>query len=496
MEASSTVGRLTLAEVARLAHARATPPATSIDITDVELDSTKVHPGALFAALPGHVRHGAQFAAQAQAAGAAAILTDESGAAIMGPLQIPVLVCARPRQRLASIASALFGHPSGELTMLGVTGTNGKTTVTYMVAAALAAAGRIPGIIGTTGTMIGGTFSPASRTTPEAPDLHRLLRQMRVEGVDAVAMEVSSHAIAEHRVDVIDFDVAGFTNLSQDHLDYHHSMEEYFAAKAELFTQSMSAHAVIGIDDQWGVRLAALAQIPLTTWSISDDRADVVVRRQAGHVEVIAGDQLGRLALTLPGEFNLANAACAIGMTQAVGIPLATTLDALTDVVIPGRMQSVAPDHPIRVLVDYAHTPDAVERALMAARGSGRLIAIVGAGGDRDPGKRPLMGKAAARLADVVFVTDDNPRSEVPASIRATIIEGANEVPAAQRAHIAEVADREQAIAEAITGARPGDTVIILGKGHEQGQDYQGHVRPFDDVVTARQQLLIRDSNG
>lgn len=466
------------------------PASDDLMITGVSLDSRAIRAGDLFAALPGHVRHGADFAGGAVTNGAVAILTDAAGLRQCADLGVPVLVIENPRAHLGGAAARVNGHPADALTTLGVTGTNGKTTVTHLLDAALVSAGHRTGVIGTVGVSIAGERFPGSRTTPESTDLHELFALMRDSDVDAVSMEVSSHAMSEHRVDGVIFDVVGFTNLTQDHLDYHGSMEEYFLAKAKLFTPPHAKRAVIGIDDEWGARLARECAIEHLTWTAEGREADWSVTQSQGGITITGPGETCEIEFALPGIFNRANAVCAFAMLRSVGVPAADIAHSWANVAVPGRMEDVSAGYPVRVLVDYAHTPDAVERALTAARGEGRLIAVLGAGGDRDRGKRPEMGALAARLADAVWITDDNPRSEDPAAIRAAVREGVMTVPADLRAEVREIGDRALAIYEAISAARPGDTVAILGKGHESGQDVAGVVTDFDDRAVARAALI------
>lgn len=469
-------------------------------VTGVTLDSRAVRAGDLYAALPGFNVHGATFAPDALAAGAVAVLTDPAGAAQLEAVQVPVLAVDDPRAVLGQVAAAVYGNPAADLTMIGVTGTNGKTTTAYLIESALRSHGLRTGLIGTVETRIGDERIGSARTTPEATDLHALLGVMRDRGLDACVMEVSSHALDLHRVDGVVYDVALFTNLSQDHLDFHPSMEEYFRAKADLFTPSRARRGVVCVDDEWGRRLADRAEIPLTTLSTNRDDSDWAVEmgEEGGFVLHEAAGEGRRLHLVshLPGTFNVANTAIAALALLAIGLT-ATEVEAAMSVAptVPGRMEVVAQGgggRP-RCIVDFAHTPDAVEAALLALRPStsGRLIAVVGAGGDRDRGKRPGMGAAAARHADVVVVTDDNPRSEDPAAIRDAVLSGAREIVAAGRGVATSVIDggiRSAAIAEAIALAfvdahsgGPADTVVVLGKGHERGQEVQGVIHPFDD---------------
>ena len=465
-------------------------------INGVCLDSRAIRPGDLYAALPGHVTHGARFAEAAVSAGAVAVLTDDTAGAGLQGLSVPVVSMPDPRARLGEIAALVYGHPADDLQVLGVTGTNGKTTVAAMVEAALAHAGRTVGMVGTIGVRVGSTTYPGVRTTPEATDLHALLAVMRGLRADSVVMEVSSIALEEHRVDGIAFDVAAFTNLTQDHLDYHGSMEDYFAAKAALFASGRARVGIVGIDDDWGRRLADLAAIPVQTWSLLDSRADWHVTRDAAGTLLRGPDgQAGRLVVPMPGSFNIANAVCAVAMVRSVDVPLEAALEAMAHASVPGRMQVAGVTAGVTGIVDYAHSPDAVERAIRAARDAttGRVIVVLGAGGDRDRAKRPLMGQEAARLSDVLVVTDDNPRSEDPAEIRRQVRNGASDVPPRDRAEVLEEGDRARAISVAVRTAESGDVVLVLGKGHEQGQEVAGVVTAFDDVAVLRSALAALD---
>ncbi|MCX6433608.1 MAG: UDP-N-acetylmuramoyl-L-alanyl-D-glutamate--2,6-diaminopimelate ligase [Actinobacteria bacterium] len=458
-------------------------------ITGLTLDSRTVLPGDLYAALPGHQTHGARFAGMAVAAGAVAILTDVAGAALCAGAGVPVVVIERPREQLGEIAARVYGDPAAGLQLLGITGTNGKTTVAAMVESGLRAAGRITGIIGTMGVQVAGVHHPGSRTTPEAPDLHAILGVMRDAGVDSVVMEVSSIAIEERRVDGVRYDVAAFTNLTQDHLDYHQTMESYFGSKARLFTPERADVAIIGIDDAWGERLAQTVEIPRQTWSLLGAHADWHVARDDGQVAVVAPDgQRQPIDVPMAGAFNVANALCAYAVLRTAGVSDADAAAGIAQTSVPGRMQIVGDIAGVRGIVDYAHSPDAIERVLRTARdeATGRVIVVLGAGGDRDRTKRPLMGRLAARLADVFVITDDNPRSEDPAGIRAAVGEGALLVAPGERAEVHEVADRGVAITVAVGLAEAGDMVLVLGKGHEQGQEVAGVVSPFDDASTLR----------
>lgn len=465
-----------------------------IEVTGVELDSRLVQPGDLFAALPGHHAHGAQFAPTAIERGALAILTDAEGwaqlASVVDPAQVPVIVVPGTRARLGLLAARVYGHPAADLMTFAVTGTNGKTTVTTMIDAGLRAAGHVTGIIGTVGVRIGDVEWPSSRTTPESVHLHGLLARMRDAGVSDVSVEVSSHAICEGRVDGITFDIAGFTQLTQDHLDYHGTMEAYFEAKAQLFTPAHASRGIVGIDDAWGRRLAQGASIPIQTWSLGGRAADWTLHREGAESVVHGPDgELQPLRVALPGEFNRANALLAYAMLRSAGIDADSAARGIASVTVPGRMESVGEAGGVVGIVDYAHSPDSIERVLEGIRPDvrGRIIVVLGAGGDRDRDKRPQMGSAAARGADVVIVTDDNPRSEDPDLIRRAVLHGALEVSAADSVRV--VPDRRAAISEAVATARSGDVVVLLGKGHEQGQEVAGVMHPFDDRVELRAAL-------
>ncbi|RJK96824.1 UDP-N-acetylmuramoyl-L-alanyl-D-glutamate--2,6-diaminopimelate ligase [Vallicoccus soli] len=486
--------RRTVGEACALLGAEA-PAGAERPVTGVTLDSRAVRPGDLYAALPGARVHGARFAGDALAAGAVAVLTDPEGAALAGP-GAPLVVVPDPRGRLGALAAWVYGEPAAALRTVGITGTNGKTTTAYLVEAALGGAGLTTGVVGTVETRVGDRVLPSARTTPEAPDLQALLAVMREERVDALAMEVSSHALVLGRVDGVVYDVAVFTNLSQDHLDFHASMEDYFAAKASLFTPARCRRAVVDVDDPYGARLAAQARVPVATVSPSGDpRAQwrvVDARPGARTAFRLLGPDGAELALEapLPGAFNVANTALAAVAALALGAdPKGVAAGLAASRGVPGRMERVdGPQGGPLAVVDYAHTPDAVAAALSALRPvvPGTLAVVLGAGGDRDRGKRGPMGAAAAQHADLVVVTDDNPRSEDPAAVRAAVLAGAR---ATGRAQVEEVADRRAAVRRALRGLRSGDGVLVAGKGHEQGQEVAGVVTPFDDRAVLREEL-------
>jgi len=494
----------TLTQVAAAAGLAGTQP--DVLVTGVTLDSRGVVAGDLYAALPGFRTHGAEFAAGAAELGAAALLTDPDGEQRCRATGLPVLVVPDPRSVLGAVSADVYDHPSRDLLVVGITGTNGKTTTSYLVDAGFRAQGRTTGLIGTVGTRIGDDVVPTVRTTPEAPDVHALLAVMRERGVTAVTMEVSSHALALGRVDGVRFAVAGFTNLSEDHLDFHADMEEYFATKASLMTAARSDRAVVCVDDVWGARMAESAAahgLPVTTFSTVGPASwmvDGVVSVPGGSVlRALGPDGVDvPLEVRLPGSFNVTNALGALALLAAADVdPLVAADGIATCEGVPGRMQRVPDPDPTRgllALVDYAHTPDAVARAVDAVRDGtrGRVLVVVGAGGDRDRHKRPAMGEAAARGADVVVVTDDNPRGEDPADIRAAVLEGARAVPGRR---VLEVPDRRAAIAAAVAAARRGDVVLVLGKGHEVGQEVAGTVTPFDDREVLAAALTGQDAH-
>lgn len=457
-------------------------------------DSREVQPGELYVALPGERFHGAQFASQAIARGAVAVLTDPAGAGLVGPVAVPVLVTEALRPVMAEVSARIFGFPARQLSLFGVTGTNGKTTTVALLEAALTAAGRRVGTIGTLGFRVAGeplTSGRSTVTTPDSPDLQALLAVMRQQDVDAVAIEVSSHAMALARVEAVQFEVTAFLNLGRDHLDFHPSLEDYFEAKASLFTPERTRAAVAWTDDEHGrevARRTARAGLPCATVATRPD-ADY---RLSGYEAVAPLGGRARLdtpwgpvalELGLPGWHNMVDAAVALAMLQLAGVPAAVTLSGLRAAQVPGRMQALdLPEEAPTVIIDFAHTPQAVAATLEALQSFPEVITVVGCGGDRDAAKRPLMGRAAAELSDVLIITDDNPRTEDPAQIRAAVLAGSR----GYRAKVIESADRSHAIALALAKGRRDSVVAILGKGHEQGQQIGDCVVAFDDAVVAR----------
>ena len=462
-------------------------------VTGLTLSTGRVLPGDLYAALPGARSHGATHVASALAAGAVAVLTDREGARLV-PAEVPTVVVEEPRRWMGALATRLHGAPATSMRMLGVTGTQGKTTVTRLAEGALSRSGVVAAVVGTVGTRVAQVDVPTSLTTPEAPDLQALFAMMREHDVAACAMEVSSHALVMGRVDGVVFDVAIFLNLGRDHLDFHHDVEDYYAAKASLFTPERARRALVNVDDAHGRRLVGETSLPVSTFSVSGRTADwravdVVCGARGSHFTLEGPDGLRlETSVPLPGEFNVSNAVAALASCALAGFdPAAVAAGLAAGEGVPGRLESVEAGQEFAVVVDYAHKPDAVEAALATLRPltDGRLIVVLGAGGDRDTGKRPLMGEIAARLADVLVVTDDNPRSEDPARIRAEVMAGI----VGSGAEVLEIGDRRQAIREALRRAAPGDIVLIAGKGHESGQEVAGVLTSFDDREVARQEL-------
>jgi UDP-N-acetylmuramoyl-L-alanyl-D-glutamate--2,6-diaminopimelate ligase len=475
--------------------------ADDAEIRALAYRSEGVTDGALFFCVPGFTADGHDFAPDAVRRGAAALVCER-------PLElgVPEVIVESVRASMAPIAAAFYGNPTRDLRVVGVTGTNGKTTTAFLVRHLLERTGVRTGLLGTIWSVIGGRQDEVVRTTPEAIELQRTFREMLDAGDAACAMEVSSHALELHRADAIDFDCAIFTNLTQDHLDFHGTLEEYFGAKRRLFVPPHSTPprvAVINVDDPWGGRLARELDegghgAPLT-FGLSggaDLRArDVRSSATGARFTCVADGEEAVIELPLPGLFNVTNALGALAAARALGIPLVEAATALASAPsVPGRFEPVDEGQPFSVLVDYAHTPDSLENVLTAARellaesGGGRLVCVFGAGGDRDREKRPLMGAAARRLADHVVVTSDNPRSENPEAIIAAIVEGAER---AGGGSVLEVEpDRRRAIERAVGLASDGDIVLIAGKGHEQGQEFAGGRKvPFDDREVAREAL-------
>jgi UDP-N-acetylmuramoyl-L-alanyl-D-glutamate--2,6-diaminopimelate ligase len=473
----------------------------AVEVADLAYDSRKVGRGTLFFCVPGEKVDGHEFAAQAIEAGAAALVVERELA-----VRVPQVVVGDARAAMAPVAARFYGDPTAELRVVGVTGTNGKTTTAFLVREILEAAGISTGLLGTVKQVVGGVEESVERTTPEAIDLQATFRRMLDGGDRACAMEVSSHAMSLHRADAIHFEAALFTNLTQDHLDFHRDMEDYFLAKRKLFAGLGPGTAVVNVDDPYGRRLAG--EFECVTFSAEGADADYSARdvsfdasgagftvnwgstgRKPTHREgdrPVGGEV--RVRTGLPGHFNVANALGAFAVAVAMGVgPETTTAGLARAARVPGRFEPIDEGQGFSVLVDYAHTPDSLENVLRAARRltPGRVISVFGAGGDRDRDKRPKMGRAAAELSDLAVVTSDNPRSEEPEAIIAEVAAGTD-----GGAEVVVEVDRRAAIALALGHAKPGDTVVIAGKGHEQGQEFAGGRKiPFDDREVAREEL-------
>ncbi len=477
-----------------------TGPDGPLMVSGVTHDSRRVEPGDLYAALPGGHHHGAQFCPDAARAGAVAVLTDPAGRPLAQQCGLPVFVVADPRARLGEVADWVYRHPSGKLLLIGVTGTSGKTTTSYLLESGLRRAGHLTGLAGGVETRVGDITTASRLTTPEATDLQALFAVMGSRGVTAAAMEVSSHALALGRVAGTSYDVAVFTNLSQDHLDFHGNLDEYFAAKATLFTPGYTRVGVVNTDDPYGRQLAETAQIPVTTFSAEGDPAadwratDVRGGADGSAFRIIGpGGVEADAAVALPGPYNVANALGAIVALVEAGVHPATAVSGVAACPgVPGRLERVEAGQDFTVLVDYSHKPGAVEAVLRALRPvtGGRLSIVLGCGGDRDRAKRPLMGAAAARLADLAIFTADNPRSEDPLAILAEMLAGVLTVPEPQRGRVIIEPDRAAAIGLAVAMAGKGDVVVVAGKGHERGQYIGGSVIPFDDREVAGEAIV------
>ena len=474
----------TVEAVAAIANATLTGNASTV-ISGLTLNSNAVQEGDLFIALPGEKAHGADFAADAIARGAVAVLTDAEGASKIS--DVPVIVSSNPRRAAGVISAWFYSEPMRDLYSVGVTGTNGKTTVTTLLHQIMSAAGRESGLIGTVETRIGDEVVASKRTTPESSDLQALSAVMRERHMRNLVMEVSSHAIALERIRGSHFSVVAFTNLSQDHLDFHKSMDDYFAAKSKLFTFEFADLAVINIDDAYGVKLASATELPVMTVSRHDHNATwhyVSITRDYVGAHVAIRGSAGILIegkVHLHGGYNFDNLLMAVAIATESGIDpidIAAILPQLTGAA--GRLEAVRLGQNFTALVDYAHSPDAVARVLETAHEitDGRVIAVLGCGGDRDASKRPLMGKALHEGADVAIFTSDNPRSEKPEAILVQMTLGLDiQEPSAI------IEDRADAIRAAVNEAQAGDVVLVLGKGHEKGQEIAGVNHPFDDRV-------------
>ncbi len=464
------------------------------EISGLAYDSRQAGPGVLFFAIPGFTADGHAFAPLAVQAGATAVVVER--ALELEPFVVQAVV-GDARAAMAHAAVRFYGDPTAELGVVGITGTNGKTTTAFLIRHILERAGVQSGLLGTVKRVVGGVEEPVERTTPEAIELQATFRRMVDAGDRACAMEVSSHALSLNRVDGIRFAVGAFTNLTQDHLDFHADMEDYFLAKRRLFEGGRAERLVVNLDDPYGDKLAA--EFDAVGFSAAgDERAnlralDLRFDAAGSRFRLATADGETEVELPLPGRFNVENALCALACALALGVGLGDAIAALADAErVPGRFEPVDEGQGFAVLVDYAHTPDSLENVLVSARqitaADGRLICVFGCGGDRDRDKRPLMGEIADRLAEIAVVTSDNPRSEDPEAIIAEIRAGMG----AGGSRIEVEPDRRTAIALALAEARAADTVVIAGKGHEQGQEFEhGRKLPFDDRDVAREELLV-----
>jgi len=456
------------------------------DILRVEYDSRKVLPGDLFCCIVGLLSDGHDFARQALEAGAVALLVEREL-----PFAAPQIIVENSRVTMAEAAAAFYGYPARELTMVGVTGTNGKTTSTYMLKYVAERAGHKVGLIGTIRNMIGTRVLDTDRTTPESVDLHRILRRMRDEGVDTVVMEVSSHSLSQYRVHGVTFDVAEFTNITQDHLDYHKTFENYLEAKRQLFLQSKQA--VINADDPHARELIQGIDIPVTTFGVREkadiSAAEIDITTTGVQFDMYTRRGTLRMHIPIPGLFNVFNAIGVAGVALCLGYPMEAIKGGMEDMAtVPGRLEPLPTGgRPFTVLLDYAHTPDALENILKTVRGfaRGRIVTLFGCGGDRDRAKRPIMGETAGRYSDFLIVTSDNPRTEDPHAIIDAIEEGIKK----SGCDYVRIENRREAIRHALACAQAGDVIILAGKGHENYQEINNVKHPFDEKQIVAQLL-------
>lgn len=484
------LAQMKLAEVCEILGAPA--PGVDVALNDLAYDSRSVEPGSLFFCITGRRYDGHAFAQQAVDAGAAALIAERSV-----EVAVPVVQVSDARAAMTQLASPFFGEPSRQLDLFGVTGTNGKTTVAFLLSAMFEAQGFPTGMVGTVKTVVAGKSEPGIRTTPESADLQRLLRRMVEAGVPRCAMEVTSEGLAEGRIEGCWFALTAFTNLSQDHLNYHGDMESYFQAKRRLFDPDRTDRALVNVDDAAGRRILDEIDIKSHTFAVAGPAdftaADVRMTNTGSRFRVIGPGLEATMSISLPGPFNISNAVCAAAAAHLLGVEPEAISEGAANVKVPGRFESVDGGQPFAVIVDYAHTPDSLSNVLSAARSmtDGSLIAVFGCGGDRDRAKRPLMGRVAGQVADLVYATSDNPRSEDPEAILSEIEQGLAQTAPSRGYRVIE--DRREAIKVALEHASPGDVVVIAGKGHETGQEISGVKHPFDDREVA---LEILESLG
>lgn len=481
-----------LGEVAAFLGIDADPNWKDVEVLGLSSNSNEINEGEIFLALPGLKNHGSVFNQIAVGRGARAVITDNVGAEISSDqrLTIPVLVVPNPRSQSGYLSDWFYDSPSRSMYVAGITGTNGKTTTTYLLHQIWSFAQQENGVIGTIGVKIGDEFHAGVRTTPEADAVHGILSVMNERHVRGVAMEASSHALVQHRLDGVRFSAAGFTNLTQDHLDFHGDMERYFTAKRALFAAELSDFAFINIDNPYGIRLAQEVSIPHSTISLHNRKAtwhfDSIIPTASGYQVAVRGEGgvLIEGVVKLIGEYNLENCLLAIAIAAHSGVgPLVIGQSLATLTGAPGRLEKIESGQDFTVLVDYAHTPDAVSKVLQSVRpaGTGRLIGVLGCGGERDKGKRPLMGQALISGCDVAIFTSDNPRNEDPQQILTEMTYG---LVVGEPSKVIE--NRAAAIEYAINLATSGDVVVVLGKGHESGQELKGVVTPFSDQESLR----------
>lgn len=459
------------------------------EITGICSDSRRVGQGSLFVAIPGFQSDGHQYIRQAMEQGACAVVAQHAPDCPV-PENVTLILVDDARKALAQLAAEWYDHPERQLRLIGVTGTNGKTTTTWLIRHILEQRGHKCGLIGTNGSIVDGPLRPAERTTPEAPELYGLLREMADAGCEYAAMEVSSHSLVLERVHGLHFAAAAFTNLTQDHLDFHKDMEHYFQAKALLFQRCDTA--VLNLDDDWGLRLAERVSCPRLTYSAKRLEADLIAKNivllpDQVQAVLVRDNDIARMRLNIPGMFSVYNGLTAIGCCLALGLTLEESAQALQSAQgICGRAEIVPTGRDFTVMIDYSHTPDSMENILRTVRGyaRGRVVGLFGAGGDRDHAKRPIMGRIAGELCDLCVVTSDNPRSEEPEAIIRDILQGMS-----PKYKYKVIPDRREAIAWCIKNARKDDIIVLMGKGQETYQEIRGVKHHLDEREEVRRAL-------